>query len=39
MEKNEKIPIYNSRTGAVEQLPRVEKTDSEWRAVLTAEQY
>jgi len=39
MEKSEKIPIYNSSTGAVEQLPRVEKTDSEWRAALTAEQF
>jgi len=39
MERREKIPIYNSSTGTVEQLSRVEKTDSEWRAVLTAGQY
>jgi peptide-methionine (R)-S-oxide reductase len=39
MERSEKIPIYNSSTGNVEQVSRVEKTDSEWRAVLTAEQY
>ncbi len=39
MEKGQKIPIYNSTTGTVEQLPRVEKSDSEWRGVLTAEQY
>lgn len=39
MEQRGKIPIYNCSTGAVEQLPKVEKTDSEWRAVLTAEQF
>jgi len=39
MERTETIPIFNSTTGTVEQLPRVEKTDSEWRAFLTAEQY
>lgn len=39
MERTETLPIYNSTTGTIEQLPRVEKSDSEWRAVLTAEQY
>jgi peptide-methionine (R)-S-oxide reductase len=39
MAKSETIPIYNSSTGTIEQLPRVEKTDSEWKAVLTAEQF
>ena len=39
MEQGRKLPIYNGNTGTVEQLPRVEKTDSEWQAVLTAEQY
>jgi peptide-methionine (R)-S-oxide reductase len=39
MERTETLPIYNSSTGNVEQVSRVEKTDSEWRAILTAEQY
>jgi len=39
MERTETLPIYNSSTGNVEQVSRVEKTDSEWRAVLTAEQF
>ena len=39
MERTETLPIYNSSTGNVEQVSRVEKTDREWRAVLTAEQF
>ena len=39
MERTETLPIYNSSTGTVEQVSRVEKSDREWRAVLTAEQY
>ena len=39
MERTETLPIYNSSTGNVEQVSRVEKTDSEWRAALTAEQF
>ena len=33
------IPIFNSATGAIENLPPVVKTDEEWRAVLTPEQF
>jgi peptide-methionine (R)-S-oxide reductase len=39
MQKGQTIPIYSASTGRTENLDRVEKTDSEWRAVLTAEQY
>ncbi|MCX6687721.1 MAG: peptide-methionine (R)-S-oxide reductase MsrB [Methanoregula sp.] len=39
MAKSTTIPIYNSTTGTVEQLPRVEKTDREWMAILKPEQY
>jgi peptide-methionine (R)-S-oxide reductase len=39
MEKDTGIPIYSALTGQTENLDRVEKTDSEWRAILTAEQY
>lgn len=33
------IPIFNSVTGTIENLPPVVKTDEEWRAVLTPEQF
>ncbi len=33
------IPIFNSRTGVIENLSPVVKTDEEWRAVLTPEQF
>jgi peptide-methionine (R)-S-oxide reductase len=39
MQKGQKIPIYSALTGQTENLDRVEKTDSEWRTVLTAVQY
>jgi len=39
MQKDQTIPIYSTLTGRTENLDRVEKTDSEWRAVLTAEQF
>ena len=39
MQKGQKIPIYSTLTGQTENLDRVEKTDREWKAILTAEQY
>jgi peptide methionine sulfoxide reductase msrA/msrB len=37
--KAEKIPIFDARTGRVEQVERVHKTDAEWKRLLTREQY
>jgi peptide methionine sulfoxide reductase msrA/msrB len=37
--KSEKIPIFNARTGRVEELDKVYKTDAEWKKILTHEQY
>ncbi|MFA4825836.1 MAG: peptide-methionine (R)-S-oxide reductase MsrB [Methanoregula sp.] len=39
MNGRDKIPIYNARTGRTEDVPPVVKTDAEWRALLTTEQY
>jgi peptide-methionine (R)-S-oxide reductase len=33
------IPIFNARTGKTEDVAPVVKTDAEWRAQLTAEQF
>ena len=33
------IPIFSAATGEVEKLPRVCKTDEEWKKLLTPEQY
>jgi len=33
------IAIFNARTGKVEQVEKVVKSDSEWKKLLTAEQY
>jgi len=35
----EKIRIFNASTGQVEELPRVYKTDAQWKKILTPEQY
>jgi peptide methionine sulfoxide reductase msrA/msrB len=37
--KSEKISIFNARTGRVEELEKVYKTDAEWKKILTPEQY
>ena len=34
-----KIPIYSVKTGTVEQLSPVVKTDTEWKAVLSPQQF
>ena len=39
MQKGQKIPIFSALTGRTENIERVEKTDSEWKATLTADQY
>ena len=33
------ISIYNAATGRVEQVRRIDRTDAEWRKLLTPEQY
>ena len=38
-EKPGKIPIFNARTGKVEQVARVVKTNAQWRKTLTPEQF
>ncbi len=39
MSKTEKIPIYDAITGKTETVDRVVKTESEWKKILTPEQY
>lgn len=35
----EKIKIFNASTGQIEEVEKVHKTDSEWKKLLTTEQY
>ncbi len=35
----ERIPIFNSSSGQVEEVEKVYKTDQEWKKILTLEQY
>ena len=37
--KEDIIPIYNASTGEVENLPRVCKSEADWKKILTPEQY
>jgi peptide methionine sulfoxide reductase msrA/msrB len=37
--ENEKIPIFNARTGKVEQVEKIVKTDAQWKKILTPEQF
>ena len=37
--KAERIPVFDARTGRVEQVEKVHKTDAEWKRLLTREQY
>ncbi len=39
MKNTDKIEIYNAATGKTERVERVEKTDAEWRNILTPEQF
>jgi len=38
-EKEQKVPIYVARTGKVEMLEKVSKSDQEWQKMLTPEQF
>ena len=37
--KDSRIPIFNARTNTVEDVAPVTKTDEEWKALLTPEQF
>jgi peptide-methionine (R)-S-oxide reductase len=39
METKKTLSVYNARTGSIEEVLPVVKTDAEWRALLTLEQY
>ncbi len=39
MKETQKIEIYNARTGQVEKVGPVVKSDAEWKETLTSEQY
>jgi peptide methionine sulfoxide reductase msrA/msrB len=39
LKEETRVAIFNARTGKVEQLDRVVKTDAEWKKILTQEQY
>jgi len=38
-QKSEKVSIFNARRGAVEEIEKIDKTDDEWKRLLTLEQY
>ena len=35
----EKIPVYNAKTGEVEQVEKIIKTDEEWKKILSPTQF
>jgi peptide-methionine (R)-S-oxide reductase len=35
----EKIPIFNAKTGKIETVGKIRKSDQEWSAILTPEQF
>lgn len=37
--KSQKVTIFNSRTGRVEEVEKIRKTDAQWKRILTPEQY
>ena len=37
--KEQNVRIYNAATGQIESVKRISKTDGEWKALLTQEQY
>jgi len=37
--KEQKIPIFSSKTGKIELRDKVEKTDDEWKNILTPQQF
>lgn len=37
--KMERIPIFNAATGQSEEMEKINKTDSEWKQILTPDQY
>ncbi len=39
LKSDDKIPIWNARTGQTHLVPRIQKTDEEWKEVLTSEQF
>lgn len=38
-QKSQKIPIFNARTGQVEEREKVVKSDEEWQRILTPQQF
>lgn len=38
-DESRRVSIFNGRTGAVEEVEKIFKTDAEWKEILTPEQY
>ena len=39
MKDTEKITLYNARTGKLEEMEKVEKTEKEWKKILTPDEF